>query len=230
MTKLRKQRKRKTYNYGRNRQRVRKQQERTTKFNVKVDCKAMKDEWDHRFSVRENMASMGVVFQAKEIMPLAGSKKTLVKKMKKQKNINVTDEKKAEVTKPEVLERIVDDAASVPVKQSFRFTATQVQLITHMMKKHGTDYKAMARDPKNHYQETPAKLKGMISKFISIPEQYAVYCKDVGLIVPSISMESSDEVKPIETPEVESSLMDESLDEEDGDGEEEDVELDVVPA
>ena len=99
-----------------------------------------------------------------------------------------------------------------------------------MMKKHGTDYKAMARDPKNHYQETPNKLKGMISKFISIPEQYAVYCKDVGLIVPSISMESTDEVKPIETPEVESSLLDRSLDEEDGDGEEEDVELDAVPA
>merc|ERR1719233_427938 len=47
------------------------------------------------------------------------------------------------------------------------------------------DFKAMARDPKNHYQETPAKLKGMVTKFISIPEHYAPYCKERRLITPS---------------------------------------------
>ena len=51
-----------------------------------------------------------------------------------------------------------------------------------MMDKHGDDWSAMARDPKNHYQETPAKLRGMVTKFISIPEHYAVYCKERGLI------------------------------------------------
>merc|ERR1712013_185591 len=53
------------------------------------------------------------------------------------------------------------------------------------MDKYKMDFKAMARDPKNHYQETPAKLKGMVTKFISIPEHYAPYCKERGLITPS---------------------------------------------
>merc|ERR1711862_66865 len=67
-------------------------------------------------------------------------------------------------------------------KQTFRFTPTQVQLISYMMDKHGEDWSAMARDPKNHYQETAAKLKGMVNKFVSIPEHYVVYCKERGLI------------------------------------------------
>merc|ERR1712179_720306 len=87
-------------------------------------------------------------------------------------------------TKPEVVTHL-EDEANVEAKPTFRFTPTQVQLITHMMDKHGMDFKAMARDPKNHYQETPAKLKGMVTKFISIPEHYAPYCKERGLITPS---------------------------------------------
>merc|ERR1712126_794273 len=91
------------------------------------------------------------------------------------------------LTKPDVLEKLVEEA-NVPSKQSFRFSTTQVKLITYMMDKHGTDYKAMSRDPKNHYQETASKLKGMITKFISIPEHYAPYCKERGLITPSADL------------------------------------------
>jgi hypothetical protein len=65
-------------------------------------------------------------------------------------------------------------------------------LITYMMDKYGMDFQAMSRDPKNHYQETTAKLKGMVTKFISIPEHYAPYCKERGLITPSDKKEASD--------------------------------------
>merc|ERR1712138_236206 len=81
----------------------------------------------------------------------------------------------------DVLQKLTEEA-SVPAKPNFRFSTTQVKLITYMMDKHGSDYKAMSRDPKNHYQETPARLRGMVTKFISIPEHYAPYCKERGLI------------------------------------------------
>merc|ERR1712215_559966 len=164
--------------------RVRKQQERTTKFNVKVDCKAMKDVWDHRISVKENMATMGVVLNAKDVMPVSGTKKKTVDKFKVLNNKPLKEQIRRSVTKPEVIQQL-ETEANVEAKQNFRFTPTQVHLITYMMDKHGMDYKAMARDPKNHYQETPAKLKGMVTKFISIPEHYAPYCKSRGLITPS---------------------------------------------
>lgn len=69
-------------------------------------------------------------------------------------------------------------------------------LITYMMDKHGMDFSAMSRDPKNHYQETTAKLKGMVTRFISISEHYAPYCKNRGLIAPS---EKKEEVKEAES-------------------------------
>jgi len=185
---LKKQKHRKVYNYGRNRSRVRKQQERTTKFNVKVDCKAMKDVWDNRVTMKENMAAMGVALNANEIMPFAGTKKNMINKLKKRKNVPIQEKSKPEVTKPEVVSILEAEAKALmnlSAKQSFRFTNTQVQLITYMMDRHGMDFPAMSRDPKNHYQETTAKLKGMVTRFISIPEHYAPYCKERGLITPS---------------------------------------------
>ena len=185
MTKLRKLRKKKTYDYHRNRKRVKQQLEKNSKFNVKVDCKVVRDAWDHRVSVRENMSRMGIVLNASDVMPVSGTKKKLVNDMKKLKNVSVEEETEAadesRILKPEVIAKLSEEA-NVPVKQNFRFTTSQVQLITHMMDKHGSDYKAMARDPRNHFQETPAKLKGMIRKFISIPEHYAPYCKERGLL------------------------------------------------
>merc|ERR1712098_687770 len=144
------------FNYGRNRKRVRKQQEKSTKFNVKVDCKTIKDAWDNRISVKENMSQMGIVLNASDIMPTDGAKKKLISEMKKMKNLEEykdADEKEEnksaddKLTKPDVLEKLVEEAC-VPAKQSFRFSTTQVKLITYMMDKHGSDYKAMSRDPK----------------------------------------------------------------------------------
>ena len=194
MTKLKKQRKKKTYNYGRNRKRVRKQQERTTKFNVKVDNKVMKDAWDNRISVRENMTQMGMVLIANDVVPVVGTKKKMINKLKSLKNLPIGEESQPEVVKPDVLSKLTEEA-NAPAKQSFRFSSTQVSLITYMMDKHGTDYKAMSRDPKNLYQETPAKLRGMIRKFISIPEHYAPYCKERGLLDnPSDVIKSNDDI------------------------------------
>merc|ERR1711962_1236280 len=100
------------------------------------------------------------------------------------KGIEVTEEEGVVERKSQVISRL-EDEAKFEAKQTFRFTPTQVQLITYMMDKHGEDWSAMARDPKNHYQETAAKLKGMVNKFVSIPEHYVVYCKERGLIQPT---------------------------------------------
>ena len=142
----------------------------------------MKESWDNRISAKENLDNMGIVMSATELMPIISTKKSMVKKMKKMKNGSNDDvANKVQVTRPEVVEKLVQEA-NVERKQNFRFSSQQVKFITYMMDKHGDDYEAMSRDHKNHYQETPAKIRGMITKFISIPEHYAPYLKERGLL------------------------------------------------
>merc|ERR1712126_41192 len=215
---LKKLKKKRKFNYGRNRSRVRKQQEKTSKFNVavKVDCKAMKDVWNSRVSLKENMDAMGVAVNANTVLPKISAKKKMLKDMKKRAGKEEVMEDVEEKDKTEVVKKLEVEAAYV-AKQTFRFTPSQVQLITHMMDKHGEDWEGMARDPKNHYQETPAKLRGMIRKFISIPEHYVVYCKERGLIQPSSKSEEPHGGDNEEMGEVGEEGEDEDLEESDED-------------
>ena len=130
---------------------------------------------------------MGVAFDANNVVPKISSKKDMVKEMKKKKGLEVDENEEDGVRrKSEVIAKL-EVEAKYEAKQTFRFTPTQVdpfyllffichalqllfakvQLITYMMDKHGEDWSAMARDPKNHYQETAAKLRGMVSGFLT---------------------------------------------------------------
>merc|ERR1711910_92941 len=135
---------------------------------------------------------MGVAFDANNVVPKISSKKNMVKDMKKKKGIEVAEEEGVVERKSEVIAKL-EVEAKYEAKQTFRFTPTQVQLISYMMDKHGEDWSAMARDPKNHYQETAAKLRGMATKFVSIPEHYAVYCRERGFIQASEKPEDKEE-------------------------------------
>merc|ERR1719430_2348935 len=218
MAGLKKLKRKKTYNYGRNRSRVRKQQEKTNKFNVKVDCQAMKEVWDNRKSLKENLATMGVAVDANSVLPKISAKKKMIDEMKKLKGIEMSEQEEGK-EKTDVVKKLEEEAKFV-AKQTFRFTPTQVQLITYMMDRHGEDWEAMARDPKNHYQETPAKLRGMVTKFISIPEHYAVYCRERGLIQASETPEDKEEADEED--------VEEDMDEEVGEVEADELEADSV--
>ena len=47
-----------------------------------------------------------------------------------------------------------------------------------MIEKYGENYKKMARDHKNHYQETDCQIKKKISLFMKNKEQYTKYLND----------------------------------------------------
>ena len=40
----------------------------------------------------------------------------------------------------------------------------------------------MAKDRKNIWQETPKQIRQKVMKFVSIPEQFATYAKERGLL------------------------------------------------
>merc|ERR1712181_43593 len=143
----------------------------------------------------------------------------MVKEMKKNKGLEVDENEVDGVRRKTEVVAKLENEAKFEAKQTFRFTPTQVQLITYMMDKHGEDWSAMARDPKNHYQETAAKLRGMVTKFISIPEHYAVYARERGLIEASVKPDEKEEESDEED-------VEEDIDEELGEVEAEELEAD----
>lgn len=75
----------------------------------------------------------------------------------------------------------LEQEAKAPRVKRFRLPNSQVDWITYLMDKYGTDYKAMARDKKNYNQETWKQLRAKIKRFQSIPEQYSKYLEQRGL-------------------------------------------------
>lgn len=57
-----------------------------------------------------------------------------------------------------------------------------MEFITYLLDKYGHDYKAMARDKKNYYQETWKQLRAKIKMFMGIPQQYGEYLNSKGLL------------------------------------------------
>ena len=113
----------------------------------------------------------------------------VVTKIKPSKNKFIVSNVEATITpldcKPTISK--LEAEAAIKKPSTFRFSSEQVKFISSMIDKHKLDFKAMARDPKNHFQETPKQIEHKVRKFMSIPDHYAVYCKERGLLEPSTS-------------------------------------------
>ena len=73
------------------------------------------------------MTKMGVSFDANNVVPKISSKQKMIKEMKKKKGLEVDENEEEEMRRTsEVIARL-EDEAKFEAKQTFRFTATQVQ-------------------------------------------------------------------------------------------------------
>jgi len=183
MPKLRRQRKRQKFRYDRNRKRIKKTQEKHRKDKIKVDNDVIKELWNPKESIKNNLESMGVAFDANKVLDKKSTKQQFIEKIQDENQVEKTPPALA-VKSSEVIKRLEAQAleAESNKKSNFRFTGEQVKWITYCLEKHGDDFKAMARDPKNIWQETPKQIRQKVLKFVSIPEQFAVYAKKNGLL------------------------------------------------
>lgn len=80
-----------------------------------------------------------------------------------------------------VAEKLERDANEY-VESRFRLPKGVVKQVSYYMDKYGLDYKAMARDSQNHYQETWRQIRAKCRKFMSISDQFAQYLEKRGLL------------------------------------------------
>ncbi|CAG9857066.1 unnamed protein product [Phyllotreta striolata] len=187
MTKLRKQRKRKTYNHNVNRKRLRNKIYKQGN----IGCKEVKVEWDNKKSMKTNLQEMGLAYDPNKSIKIPQTKKTLKKLL--MNNQNSDDEEGPVVSKAHVVEALEEDAKA-PREKKFRLPKGHVEWITYLVEKYGDDYKAMERDKKNYNQETWKQIRQKIRRFAQIPEQYDEFVKRTKMEIKINDNVSDDEI------------------------------------
>jgi len=188
MPKLHKTRRRQKFQFGKNRKRSRRVEEKGSKHLIKVTNDTIKASWDNSKPAKDNLDTMGLAYDPNKVVKHLTAKKKMVDSLKENAGIAIHQTetegtpKDCSTTEGGVVRQLEEEVASIPRKSSFRFPPDQVKFITYMMSKYGEDYKAMARDRRNEWQETPKQIKQKIVKFRSLPEQFAKYAKENGLL------------------------------------------------
>ncbi|KAI0210463.1 Nucleolar protein 16 [Lamellibrachia satsuma] len=159
----------KKFNYSKNR---RKEWKKTKKL-PKIGCKQMKDAWDERRTVEHNLRDMGLSADPNQTFPVPTPAERFIR------DIDMEDKpwKKKQHPEPKKLRvaQALEREANAPQPKRFRLSEPDTRYCIYMMERYGEDYKAMAKDPKNYYQDTPKQIRSKIRTFMSIPEQYNAY-------------------------------------------------------
>ncbi|XP_046399108.1 nucleolar protein 16 [Ischnura elegans] len=168
MTKIRKQKRKKTYRHSSNRQRVNKRMRKLP--NIK--CPEVKEEWREGWSAKQNMEEMGLVYDLNSAFRIPTTKEIL----KGEERSSAEGAQVRPRRKQHVAEKLEQDA-NLPRERLLRLPDGQARWLAYLIHKYGEDYKGMARDDHNYYQETWKQLKNKIKLFKSIPGQLEEFMK-----------------------------------------------------
>ncbi|KAM9331777.1 nucleolar protein 16 [Pholidichthys leucotaenia] len=161
---------RKKFDYNRNRKNVKKKNKK--KYNPRIENPHIRKAWDDRKSIARNLQEMGLAFDPNRALP--------VKKQMEDKAV-----KPPVVTKPYILHQLEEDA-SIQGKNTRTLSTDLIEYVQHMIREHGEDYKAMARDEKNYYQDTPKQIKRKISEYKRChPQHYEEFSRSVATPEPT---------------------------------------------
>ncbi|XP_046918174.2 nucleolar protein 16 [Dermatophagoides farinae] len=170
-----------------------------------INCDAIRQSWDDKKSLINNMKNMGlaedpnkllsdVKFHEKYKNPALNNDRndSIVqrlhrklernhrkRKMKKSNEFSIDD--MAQNAKPNTTKTsttVVEkltELASKPVRKNFRFGPEQIKFCAYMIEKYGNDYEAMCRDRRNYYQESVGQIRTKIQKFLANQSHRNVY-------------------------------------------------------
>ncbi|XP_012695558.1 nucleolar protein 16 [Clupea harengus] len=166
MPKAKKSSKGKKFDYTKDRKKLKKKLRR--KLAPTIECAQIRKAWDDRKTVQQNLRDMGLQHDSKTVLPIHQPKHT------KSEAMDVETEDLL-VVKPYVV-RDMEAQASIPVEIIKTLSRDLMEYAQHMVKEHGEDYKAMARDEKNYYQDTPKQIKRKIEDYKRYhPDEYSVF-------------------------------------------------------
>lgn len=131
-----------------------------------IKCAVIKENWEDSRGIHANMASMGLSSDPNLTMKIPSTLENLKASLARDESVESIIEqesKNVKATKEFVVEALEKEAAK-PMNSSFHVSNDVALFAKHMIDKYGSDYKAMARDPRNYYQLTPKQIKRRIEE------------------------------------------------------------------
>jgi len=161
-----------TFNYNKNRRRAWKK----TKKLPSIGCAEVKEAWDSRKSFKANLSDMGLSVDPNQTLRIPSTKELLKEATAQNaKSSNVKAKAKVKTVKKSNVVKELEAVANAEQPVRMQLAEPEVRFCIHMIEHYGEDYKAMARDERNYYQDTPKQIRRKILTFKSIPEQYKEY-------------------------------------------------------
>lgn len=162
----------KKFQYGRNRRKEWKK----SKQEKNIDCAQLKAAWDDNKSVTRNLTDMGLSANPNVTLSIPTPKDYLGVDSVTMETLRQLRQKipKKKALKGKVVEDL-EAEANIPQAKTLKLAEPEVEYCIYMSEKYGEDYKAMARDHRNYYQDTPKQIRNKIKTFTKIPLQYNQY-------------------------------------------------------
>ncbi|XP_035522962.1 nucleolar protein 16 [Morone saxatilis] len=168
MPKAKKSGKRKNFDYSQDRKKLKKKFMK--KDNPRIENTQIRNAWDDKKSMTRNLQEMGLAFDPNRTLPI-----------KKQRLLGVAREARETkapaniVTKPYVINQLEEEAYR-PEKDSKTLSSDLIEYAQYMIREHKDNFKEMARDEKNYYQDTPKQIKRKINEYKRChPEHYNAF-------------------------------------------------------
>lgn len=76
-----------------------------------------------------------------------------------------TEERPRDLVRKPYVVNDLEAEASLPEKKGNTLSRDLIDYVQYMVENHGEDYKAMARDEKNYYQDTPKQIRNKINVY-----------------------------------------------------------------
>ncbi|CAL8281368.1 nucleolar protein 16 [Gadus morhua] len=151
MPKAKKNSHRKKYDYDKDRKKQKKQFMK--KSRPRIEDKSIRHAWDNYKTSNKNLEDMGLAFDPNHSQPIRNPETGFA-----------PTPAAPVVTKPYVL-RKMEEEASQRFDDDKSLSRDLIDFVQHMVREHGEDYKAMARDEKNYYQDTPKQIQRKVNEY-----------------------------------------------------------------
>jgi len=171
MPKAKKSGKRKKFDYTKDRKKLRKKMR--NKLAPTIECAQIRKAWDQKKTVQQNLKDMGLQHNSQSVLPIQQQPKPI------QSDAMDVETDGMIVKKPYVISEMESEASNA--KPNIKTMSREmIEYAQHMMREHGENYKAMARDEINYYQDTPAQIRKKIENYRRYyPEEYAAFAQSL---------------------------------------------------